>query len=505
MKAILKVFVLLILASCSGLKFVAHKSLPAQIEEIINHSDPHVNIGIKIMSLTDNQVVYERNADRHFVPASTIKLATVAAALYYLGPSYRFDTTIFIESFESKPGRVKNIYLQGSGDPSLMDHDLTSLAHELKQKNITHIKGHIYVDDYIFDDTLWSRGTMWDDRKFGFCAPVSGLNINYNRLVIKTVPAHKLNMLAHTIIKPATKYISVSSRAQTKGQKDTQSLTMSLKNAGEERPWTSVINEGLSPGDHIFINGTMPINAAPFYSLLAIKDPSLLAGTFFKEQLQHVGIEFRGQVLRKKTPARAIKIASHQSRALSEALIDFTKISNNLAHDALVKAIAAQAGEKPATFSGGLALVSEFLSKEVGITKNSMITADGSGISRYNLMTPDQMLKILAYAAHRFSMGPEFMASMPLAGQDGTLGKRLSPLAGSIRAKTGSLTNVSGLAGYYVGDHHKRFAFAIFINGFTGLVSKYTKLQDDLLSALLPAPIVPAHNGRLKKAPLAYK
>lgn len=493
MKLVLKIFMLLILTGCSGNK-LANKSklstfsLPSQIQEIINNTDPYVNIGIKIISLNDNQVLYERNADRHFVPASTIKLATVAAALYYLGPSYRFNTNILTESFDPQEGVIRNLYVQGSGDPSLMDHDLATLAHELKQQNITHITGNIYIDDYIFDDTFWSRGTMWDDRKFGFSAPVSGLNINYNRLVIKTVPAHKPNMLAHTIIKPATKYISVSSRALTKGEKTTKSLNMSVKNANEEKSWANVTSEGLSPGDHIFINGSMPANSTPFYSLLAIKDPGLFAGTFFKEQLQLLGIKFTGQVMRKKTPLLAIKIASHQSRALSEALIDFTKISNNIANDALVKTIAAQADQKPATFSGGIKLISDFLSKEVGISKDSMITADGSGVSRYNLITPNQMLKILVYAANHFTWGPEFMAAMPLSGQDGTLGARLSSLAGNIRAKTGSFANVSGLAGYYLGDNNKRFAFVIFINGFTGLVSKYTKLQDDILGALLPSP-----------------
>ena len=122
----------------------------------------------------------------------------------------------------------------------------------------------------------------------------------------------------------------------------------------------------------------------------------------------------------------------------------------------------------------------------MGIPKDSIITADGSGVSRYNLITPNQMLKILVYAANHFTMGPEFMAAMPLAGQDGTLEERLLPHAGYIRAKTGTLTNVSGLAGYYLGAHNQRFAFSIFINGFTGATSKYAKLQDEILSAFLP-------------------
>src|SRR5438045_4185172 len=118
MKKLIFIF-LFIFTSCSAHKFVSQKSLPSQIKEIINNTDPNVNIGIKIMSLADNKTIYELNSNRHFVPASTIKLATVLAALYYLRPSYRFNTNILTESFDAKSGFVNNLYLQGSGDPSL--------------------------------------------------------------------------------------------------------------------------------------------------------------------------------------------------------------------------------------------------------------------------------------------------------------------------------------------------------------------------------------------------
>jgi D-alanyl-D-alanine carboxypeptidase/D-alanyl-D-alanine-endopeptidase (penicillin-binding protein 4) len=491
MKAIFIIFFALILVGCSTNKFANHQSkifdlpVPARIQALINNTDPHVNIGIKIVSLDNAKVLYEQNADRHFVPASTIKLATVAAALYYLGPSYRFETNLFTESFDTTQGLINNLYLHGSGDPSLMDHDLIKLAHELKQQNINTIQGNIYIDDFVFDNNLWTPGTMWDDRKFAFSAPLAGINLNYNRLEIKTLPAHKAQTQAHVIVRPQTSYVSVSTRAQTTSEKSSKNLSLTIKNISEQKTWAPNNNDGLSFGDHIFIDGTIPSKAPPSYSLLAIKDPGLFAGTFLQEQLQRQGIKFTGKILRKKIPYDAIKIASHQSRALAEALIDFTKISLNLPNDALIKAIAAQAGEKPATFTGGLKLVGEFLSREVGI-KDPMITVDGSGISRYNLITPNQMLKILLYAANNFSMGPEFLAAMPLAGQDGTLSARLMPLAGNIRAKTGTLANVSSLAGYYLGPRHQRFAFTIFINGFTGAAAKYAKLQDDILSALLP-------------------
>ena len=218
-------------------------------------------------------MLYEQNADRHFVPASTIKLATVAAALYFLGPSYRFKTYIYTEKWDPKQRLVTNLYLQGSGDPSLTDHDLADLASELKQQNINQIQGDIYLDDYVFDDTFWVRGTMWDDRKFGFGAPTSGLNFNYNRILIKTIPGALPTMPAQVIIKPFTKYLTLSSGVKTTGKKSKKDLYLAIKNTHEEKAWANITSEGLSLGDHVIINGTIPASSEPAYSLLAVKDP----------------------------------------------------------------------------------------------------------------------------------------------------------------------------------------------------------------------------------------
>lgn len=468
----------------STTKAAGHVSILSQVDNIIKQADPNINIGIKIVSLKDNKTIFERNSERHYMPASTIKLATIAAALYYLGPSYRFNTHILTDGFDTN-NSLKNIYLQGSGDPSLMDYDLRKLAFELRQMGIKRINGNIYIDDQIFDNILWYRGAMWDDRHSA--APVCGLNINYNRVEIKTIAGHSSSAPAHALVRPCTKHIKVSSRAITKAEGAQRSLNLSVEHEHKEKPWPSDSYEGLSLGDHVFINGQTTKNSPAHYSLLAMKDPAAFAGSYLQEQLELLGIKISGTVERKKTPPEAVKLATHQSRALSEAIIDFTKVSNNLPNQGLVKAIAAQSGMKPATFSGGLKLIADFLDKEVGISPQSMISADGAGESRYNLITPDQMVKLLKYAANHFTMGPEFMAAMPLAGLDGTLTNKFKAphLRGNIRAKTGSLAGVSCLAGYFIGDRGDRFAFSIMVNGFVGSSVKYQLLQEEILATLV--------------------
>lgn len=481
-------------ASCSTHRATKHSQkthleshrIARVLEDIIHATDPNINIGVHIQSLSSNKVIFEKNAGRHFVPASTIKLVTLASALYYLGPSYRFYTYVLTDGPVSSDGTIQNLYIQGSGDPSLMDYDLLRLAQELSQRGIKKITGDIYVDDKIFDDMLWARGDMWDDRGKGYAAPVCGLNLNYNRIQIKTMPSFQNGGNARPIIQPRTSFVDVVSQARTIDGGRTLSLSVERGKAQSE-VWPTATNDGLKRGDKIIIDGTISKNSDPFYSMLAVNDPGMMAATVFKEELEHLGIKVHGTVGRKVIPAQSITLAKHESRSLAEALIDFTKISNNVANDALVKAIAAQAGIKPATFSSGLKLINEFLAKEVGIDANKVITADGAGLSRYSLITPEQMVKLLNYAANHFHMGPEFIASLPIGGEDGNLRSRMTmnKLRGQVRAKSGTMSGLSNIAGYLIDEDGERYVFAIMINGFVGSAAPYISLQENILAAML--------------------
>lgn len=456
------------------------------IEDIINNADPNVNIGISIRSLNDNKVIYQKNADRHFVPCSTIKVVTLAAALHYLGPSYRFVTKIFADENIKADGSVNNIYVQGGGDPSLMDYDLVKLAQELAQRGVKKIHGDIIVDDQIFDDVLWGRGDMWDDRSKGYAAPVAGINVNYNRQQLKIVPGAARGAAAHAVLWPHTHYVNVVSEAKTVDSGNNITITLER---GKERQndWPQAIHDGLRQGDKIIVKGQVGKNSDGHYTTIAINDPGMFAATILKEELHRHGVKLGGKLSRKAVPIKAVKLAHHESRSLAEALIDFTKVSNNVGHDTLVKAIAANSGVKPATATAGLKLVGEFLQKEVGINANSLVTADGAGLSRYSLITPDQMVKLLDYTANHFHMGAEFMAALSFAGEDGLLRSRMrnENVRGYVRAKSGTMTSLSNLVGFFTDQNGERYAFAIMINGFIGSTAPYVAMQDRILTSLL--------------------
>ncbi|HXW53956.1 MAG TPA: D-alanyl-D-alanine carboxypeptidase/D-alanyl-D-alanine-endopeptidase [Myxococcota bacterium] len=499
MKKLLLVFVIFSLLGLTGCKSVNGSQSPKRqglniheinrrIEDLIKKTDPNVNIGIKIVSVDKNQVIYQKNAERHFVPSSTIKIITLAAALHYLGPSYRFNTSVYTDRLIDQSGSVKNLYIKGSGDPSLMDHHLVDLVDELKQMGIKNVTGNIFVDDGIFDRLAWGLGHMWDDRHRGYSAPVSGLNLNYNRLLIKTVPSLSVADQAHSIVKPFTSFVDVIKKALTLKNGAKKSLEFAVE-PGKQREddWPSTTNDGLHFGDKVIVRGQTSKSAPAHYHSLAVNDPGILVGTFIKDQLHHHHIKMKGKVLRMAVPENTILLATHQSRSLAEALIDFTKISNNLAHDALIKVIAAEKGVKPATASAGFSLVNDFLVKEIGIPPNSIVTADGSGLSRYNLITPDQMVKTLLYASNNFALAPEFIASLPIGGEDGTLGRRLSGdyIRGRVRAKSGFMTGLLSLVGYLRAIDDELYAFAVMMNNVVGPTAKYIDFQEAILSTML--------------------
>lgn len=452
------------------------------IENIINNTDKNANIGIKIIDLASGSILYSKNNDRLFTPASTIKLATLASALHYLGPSYRFTTEVFTDGF-IKNVQTKNLYLKGSGDPSLMETDLNQLALEIAARGVKEIKGDIYVDDFIFDNEMWPNGSSWEDRDRGYAAPVSGLNINYNRLVLKTYPAFQPGLDAKVVLLPKTKAFVLESQVKTRPNNTSRLISLELIKKSSDIEG----KDGLKLGDKIILRGQTALNADPHYSLVALHDPALLAGEIFKERLIAAGIKCSAQVKRSKTSENAIRLSSIESRSLSEALVDFTKISNNLGNDVLLKAIAAQNGVKPASFAAGLSLVKQFLKNEIGIDTNNLTTADGSGLSRYNLMSPNQLVQILSYSANKFNFGPEFLTAMPFLGVDGNLRARLNDdaLKGSVRAKGGTMGGISCLAGFATSNDNRRLAFAVMINGISGNVQKYQKLTEDILASFI--------------------
>lgn len=447
-----------------------------KVEAIIHSVDAQNHVGVQVISVRSGATVYEHNSQQHFTPASVLKLMTGAAALYYLGPTYRFSTDLLADEVDRGGKVVKNLILRGSGDPGLTDNDLIALATALKQQGITAISGDLLVDDTVFDSVPWGKGWMWDDLSDGYSAPVYGVNVLHNEIAVTLLPGSRLGDPARLYSVPTSGVIPVQSSVITGVAGGASAVRVLAGNPD---------NAGLLPGQSIVLSGTLPIDSA-WGRRFAVRDGALQAAALLREHLRALRIEVAGGVRRGSTPATASMLASHTSRELNHALIDYMKASNNHGMECLLKRLGASTALQPGGWQNGLLAVRSFLAQQVGVDVATLKIADGSGGSRYSLITPAQLTAVLRFMLRSFALGPEFVASLPIGGLDGTLASRFEvPLLHSrVRAKTGTMTGVSNLAGYLDQGDGEVLAFAIMMEGFTGGADAYRRLQEQILLAL---------------------
>ena len=226
------------------------------------------------------------------------------------------------------------------------------------------------------------------------------------------------------------------------------------------------------------VKGCIARQTKPFGLSFAVQDPDAYAAAIIQRQLKRLGIEFTGQVKQPQKPQQGQKLAQHLSKPLPELLKKMMKKSDNQIADALFRAVAYNYYKRPASFQLGTLAVKSVLQKQ-GIKFGNSILADGSGLSRHNLVAPKTMLSVLEYIAKNEDK-LHLMETFPIAGVDGTISGRGSlinpPLVKNVIAKTGSLKGVYNLAGFMTNARGEKVAFVQFINGYsTGDLESKTK------------------------------
>ena len=226
------------------------------------------------------------------------------------------------------------------------------------------------------------------------------------------------------------------------------------------------------------VKGCLARQAKPFGLSFAVQDPNAFAAAIIQRQLKRLNIEFNGQVQQPYRQQQGQVFAQHFSKPLPDLIKKMMKKSDNQIADALFRTIAYQQYKRPASFQLGTLAMKSVLS-QVGIKFGNSIIADGSGLSRHNLIAPQTMLQVLDYIAKNEET-LHLLDSFPVAGVDGTLSGRGSlinpPLVKNVIAKTGALKGVYNLAGYLTNARGEKIAFIQFINGYsTGDLESKTK------------------------------
>ena len=208
---------------------------------------------------------------------------------------------------------------------------------------------------------------------------------------------------------------------------------------------------------------------------------ALACGYLLKNELTEKGIEMIGDVVPGTVPLDAQTVAKHVSPPLADILKLMNKPSNNWIAELLFKTIGAEVIGEPGTWQKGRDAVNEFLEEITGEPLGHRFV-DGSGLSRYNLLNAELLTKLLVYMYQNFELMPEYLASLPIAGVDGTLMNRMQGVSAEnvLRAKTGTLSGVSALAGYTTTADGEVVAFGILISHYVGSATSARNVQDQI-------------------------
>ncbi|MCC6731578.1 MAG: D-alanyl-D-alanine carboxypeptidase/D-alanyl-D-alanine-endopeptidase [Chthonomonadales bacterium] len=427
--------------------------------------------GIVVESLRDGAVLYRRNPDVLFLPASNQKLLTSAAALHLLGPDWRFVTALLATGRLDADGVLHgDLFLRGGGDPLLTEGELGGLVRAAWKVGIRRVEGGVVGDGSCFPGPPYGDGWAWDDMSFYYSAAVAGLNVNENVVRVFVDPGRTVGAPARARVEPAAGMMVLKCAATT-----------------SDRGAPPSLNVGRALGlNRIEVGGTLPPDApAPARGPIrvTVDDPPLYAAWVLAERLRRVGIVLRRPPRTGVTPRSAREIARHAGLAFAEVLKRLNKPSDNLVAECLLRAMG-MAHEGKGTVGAGRGAALRWFT-EIGMDPEGIDMADGSGLSRQNLVTPGNLARLLRHMQGD-PLGPTYIASLPIAGVDGTLHNRMkgTPAQGNCRAKSGYVSSVSSLSGYVTAADGEPLLFVILMNNHRARNAVAMAAQDRFVEAL---------------------
>ncbi|MFC0309818.1 serine-type D-Ala-D-Ala carboxypeptidase [Gallibacterium trehalosifermentans] len=443
--------------------FTTHSFATIDVTPIIKELPRGASATIAAKNLTTGQITANYQSDIFMLPASTQKVFTALAAKLFLTDNFTFQTSLLTNG-KIEENRLKgDLIVKFSGDPDLTSGQLYTLLANLKKRGVTQIDGNLILDTSIFSSHDRGLGWIWNDLTMCFNAPPAAVNIDSN--------CFSVNINANG---PVGSLVKVDVPSQYPIQMFSQVYIVNDNEAGYCQ-FDVVSNDN----NRYQLKGCIRRQPKNFNLSFAVQDTDSYATATIQRMLKNLGIKFSGQVQRPFQPQQGNIIATHQSKALPELLKKMMKHSDNQIADALFRTIAYYYYKRPATFQLGGMAIRRILEKNTHIRFGNSVIADGSGLSRQNLISANTMLQTLEFIAKNDNK-LNLLQTFPIAGVDGTISGRGSlispPLVKNVIAKTGSLKGVYNLAGFMTNARGEHIAFVQFVNGYsTGDLENKTK------------------------------
>lgn len=441
----------------------------------------NANWGVVIQSLKTGEVIYSRNENKCFMPASNMKLFTTSAALTSLTPDFHYYTLLATNGTISGGVLHGDVFLKGSGDPTICGRfnggnvlqTFDDWADSLTALGIKKIDGNLIGDDNCFDEEFYGDGWAANYETDWYAAQIGGIVFNDNCVDMTVTPSDSIGAQATVTWNPATKYITVINET-VMTPPDSNYYIAFYRERGTNR---------------VHVRGNFPINKPVWHESIAVDNPTLYAMTVLKEELTKRGITVSGvpqdidSTISKPNYASATRLASYTSPALSEIVKAINKPSQNLYAEQLFRTMGMVYYNTGGMETGRY--VADPIFTSWGMDTTRMEIVDGCGLSRLDLVSPANIVALLA-GMYRGKYFQPFYESLPIAGVDGSLRRRMKGTAAenNVHAKTGSIGWVRSLSGYVTSLDGEMFAFSMVANHYTVSSSMAEKIQNEVCMQL---------------------
>jgi D-alanyl-D-alanine carboxypeptidase/D-alanyl-D-alanine-endopeptidase (penicillin-binding protein 4) len=467
----------LILCGGCALGEAAHAQAPgrweASLEQALRARGlAGASISALVVDRASGAPLWGRGPDAALMPASTQKVLTAVAALDAFGPTHRFVTELRASRPLGPDGAIGDLYVRGA-DPSLTSEQWWRLAADLRALGLREVRGDLVLDDSLFDEARWHPSWAPVTAR-AYHAPVSAIAANFGAFRARVAPGAAPGDPLQVALDPAVPYLRLVNEGRTGKRGSASTLVVErAAAAGEER---------------VRVAGSVPVGAAPDDVWRSVADPLGYAGAILRMQLAANGVRVAGGTRRGAAAPGSSLLLEFEGLPLQQIASLFLKYSNNFIAESLVKWLALgpepAPGAPPGSWeAGGRALEARLAALGVPLAGTRIV--DGSGLSRANRVSARVLVEALRRGDAAFAGGPELLAALPIAAEDGTLKKRAAAARGRVRAKTGSLDGVSSLAGFARSAGGRELVFAVLANGYRHGDAAASDALDAFVAALV--------------------
>ena len=443
--------VLLTALSCAPLCAWPAVSIPVSVTEVmaVQHLPPSA-VSFVIVEPDSDRVVMTLNPDTQRSPASTIKTLTTFAALDMLGPVFTWQTRGWIRGVLSDGVLDGDLILQGGGDPYMTLERWWSFVRGLRAAGLKSIRGDVVIDNTAFSLPPEDPADFDGRPNRSYNVLPDALMVNFQSVEFR-LAANADTRRVEVIASPAPGNLAIDNRIR---------FAPGRCRGGADRVEFQVAS---AQWDRVVFSGALSPQCAPRSFTRVLLQPATYAFGSFVELWRESGGEFTGTLRVEAKPADAKPLLTFDSLSLGEIVRLTNKFSSNVMARHLLLTLGNERYGAPATPEKGAAAIAEW-GRERGFDLRDLDIDNGSGLSRSTQISVRQLATILS-AAYRSRFAPEFMASLPLAGLDGTLRSRMKGTpAGSVRLKTGHIDTVSGVAGYVATPSGKSYVLVSLVN-----------------------------------------